>query len=159
MLDERADIDRRSGSPVGRDVAGYLGRPGLDGGGQPPVPLDHPVPVAVRRDQQRRQDAEFPDRRDELLVDGEVSPHVARVSLQQGDYDHRPPAACRSGQGSSLGFSSQNGPFRCLARAGLASRGSLPLLGFQASATGRVGNAFGWVNEGNECRGRRGSFR
>jgi len=41
--------------------------------------LDHPVPAAVRRDPQRRQDAELPDGRDELLVEGEVAPAKATV--------------------------------------------------------------------------------
>ena len=53
----------------------------------------------------------------------EVAPDVARVRLQQGDGDHRPPAASMLGRGSGLGFSGQNGPFRCLTRLVFASRG------------------------------------
>ena len=61
------------------------------GGRQPPVSLDDPVAArAVRGDPQRGQDAELGDRGEELQVQADVAPDVARVRGQQLDGDHRP---------------------------------------------------------------------
>ena len=77
--------------PLGGQVVGDLGVAELLGGGEPPVPLDHPVdPAPGGGDPQRGEDAELGDGVEELLVEVDVTADVARVRGQQLDGDHRP---------------------------------------------------------------------
>ena len=83
------ELPRRVPGPAGVQDAGHLGQPGLHGGSQTAVPLDHQeAAVVVRGDQQRDPHPGLRDGRQELRGQVQILPDVPRMGDELVNGDH-----------------------------------------------------------------------